>query len=80
MKEFKIAGMKCENCVAKIVEALKTAGYGDAQVTLDPPMVKLASPAVTSEELQKVLQTAGDYKVATADGHPPTPHASAHED
>lgn len=67
MSEFRIEGIKCGSCVTNIGEALKNAGYAEAQVSLTPPLVKLASSSLTSDELQKILSSVGDYKVAKTD-------------
>lgn len=79
MSEFRIEGMKCESCVAKIGDALKKDGYSAAQVTLNPPAVKFASSLVTSHELQKTLSKAGDYKIVKTSDAPSPIHTAHHE-
>lgn len=80
MKEFRIEGMKCESCVAKIGNAMQQAGYADAQVTLNPPTVKLASSFATKEDLQKIISKAGDYKVVNSPEASSASHHAAQED
>lgn len=75
MNEYQIAGMKCGSCVEKIDSALQEAGYSDAQVTLDPPVVKFVSSSPSSNELQKILSEAGEYTASP----PSTENASPRE-
>lgn len=63
MSNYKINGMKCESCVAKIDQALKAAGFSDATVTLSPPQVTFESNSIAAERLQEILSTAGDYTI-----------------
>lgn len=63
MNYYKIEGMKCESCVEKIGNALKDAGYNDAQITLKPPALRLSSRLATKDELQNIISKAGDYKL-----------------
>jgi len=66
MNKFIIEGMKCESCVAKIGSALQNAGHDNAITTLKPAQVEFpANSAITSEELQKIITTAGDYRVSS---------------
>lgn len=63
MSNYKINGMKCESCVAKIDQALKAAGFSDATVTLSPPQVTFESNSIAAGRLQEILATAGDYTI-----------------
>jgi copper chaperone CopZ len=67
VSEFNIEGIKCGSCVARIDQALKSAGHSDAVVTLSPPKVKFPSDEVTANALQKIISAAGDYKIAPDD-------------
>lgn len=71
MNEYRIEGIKCESCVAKISAALREAGFEDAEVTRSPPLVRLVSRSATKDELEEVIVKAGDFRVA------PTLEASA---
>lgn len=68
MSEFRIEGMKCESCVAKIRDALAKNGYGDAQVTLNPPVVSFSLRSPTSQEIQTTLSKIGEYKIVETSG------------
>jgi copper chaperone len=62
---FRIDGMHCGGCVARVTQALKSIA-DDAQVTLDPPQATLEVPRpLTQEEVQAAVAAAGDYKVTT---------------
>jgi copper chaperone len=63
---FRIEGMHCGGCVARVTRALKTIA-DDVEVTLDPPQATLDLPsAVTAETVQAAVATAGDYTVRAA--------------
>ncbi len=63
---FRIAGMHCGGCVARVTRALKSIA-DDVEVTLDPPQAKLEVPGVLSVEVvQAVVATAGAYTVTAA--------------
>jgi copper chaperone CopZ len=64
MNGYRIEGMKCESCVAKISSALREAGFADAEVTRNPPLVRFVSRSATKDELQKIIEKAGDFRVA----------------
>lgn len=60
---FRIEGMHCGGCVARVTRALKTIA-DDALVTLDPPRATLEVPTALSQaEVQAAVTTVGDYKV-----------------
>jgi Cu+-exporting ATPase len=63
---FHIEGMHCGGCVARVTRALKSI-TDDVEVTLDPPRATLEVPsALTAEEVQAAVATAGDYTVTAA--------------
>ena len=63
---FRIEGMHCGGCVARVTRALKTIA-DDVEVTLDPPQARLDAPsAVSREAVQAAVATAGDYSVTAA--------------
>jgi Cu+-exporting ATPase len=63
---FRIEGMHCGGCVARVTRALKSI-TDDVEVTLDPPQATLDVPsAVTAEAVQAAVATAGDYTVTAA--------------
>ncbi len=58
---FRIDGMHCGGCVARVTRALKTVA-DDATVTLDPPEATVeTSVPLTVEDVQAALSQAGDY-------------------
>ena len=58
---FRIEGMHCGGCVARVTRALKTVA-DDATVTLDPPQATVDTPAPLSiEDVQAALSQAGNY-------------------
>ena len=62
---FRIDGMHCGGCVARVTRALKTVA-DDAVVTLDPPRATLESSAPLSiEEVQAAVSRAGNYTAHT---------------
>jgi copper chaperone CopZ len=63
---FRIEGMHCSGCVARVTRALKAIA-DDIEVTLDPPQARLEVPsALTAEAVQAAVATAGDYTVIAA--------------
>ena len=61
---FRIDGMHCGGCVARVTRALKTVA-DDATVTLDPPEATVETSAPLSvEDVQAALSQAGDYKAS----------------
>jgi Cu+-exporting ATPase len=63
---FRIEGMHCGGCVARVTRALKAIA-DDVEVTLDPPQATLHLPsAVTAEAVQAAVATVGDYIVSAA--------------
>jgi len=63
---FRIEGMHCGGCVARVTRALKTI-TDDVEVTLDPPQAKLeVSSPLTAEVVQAAVATAGAYAVRAA--------------
>lgn len=62
---FRIEGMHCGGCVARVTRALKPIA-DEVEVTLDPPRITLDSgQALSFEEVQAAVATAGDYRVST---------------
>jgi Cu+-exporting ATPase len=65
-QEFRIDGMHCGGCVARVTRALEAIA-DEVQVTLDPPRATLESPDPLSlDEVQTAVKKAGDYVVAPA--------------
>jgi copper chaperone len=63
---FRIEGMHCGGCVARVTRALKSIA-DDVEVTLDPPRATLElSSALTVETVQAAIAAAGDYTVTAA--------------
>ncbi len=63
---FRIEGMHCGGCVARVTRALKTIA-DDVEVTLDPPQAKLdVSSPLTAEVVQTAVSKAGSYTVSAA--------------
>jgi Cu+-exporting ATPase len=62
---FRIEGMHCGGCVARVTRALKPIA-DEVEVTLDPPRITLESPEVLSTEaVQAAVAAAGDYVVSS---------------
>ena len=58
---FRIEGMHCGGCVARVTRALKSVA-DDAVVTLDPPQATLETSAPLSvDEVQAAVSRAGNY-------------------
>jgi copper chaperone len=65
-QEFRIEGMHCNGCVARVTKALETIA-DDVQVTLDPPLATLeTTEALSLEEVKAAVKKAGDYVVTPA--------------
>jgi copper chaperone len=63
LQTFRIDGMHCGGCVARVTRALKPLA-DDVEVTLDPPQAKLDVPiALAPEEVQAAVAAVGDYTV-----------------
>ena len=60
---FRIEGMHCGGCVARVTKALKTIA-DDVEVTLDPPLAILeVDSALPLDAVQAAVAQAGDYVV-----------------
>lgn len=58
---FRIDGMHCGGCVARVTRALQSIA-DDAVVTLDPPQATIDSTTPLSvDEVQAALNKAGNY-------------------
>jgi copper chaperone CopZ len=65
-QEFRIEGMHCNGCVARVTKALQAVA-DDVQVTLEPPRARLeAADPLSLEEVQAAVKSAGDYVVTPA--------------
>lgn len=65
-QEFRIEGMHCNGCVARVTKALQSIA-DDVQVTLDPPRATLEAEApLTLDEVKDAVKKAGDYVVTPA--------------
>jgi Cu+-exporting ATPase len=63
---FRIEGMHCGGCVARVTQALKTIA-DDVEVTLDPPLAVLeVDSALPLDEVKAAVAKAGEYIVTAA--------------
>ncbi len=63
---FRIDGMHCGGCVARVTRALEAIA-DDVTVTLEPPQAQLdAADPLTVQQVQAAVAKAGDYTVAAA--------------
>lgn len=71
MKSYTISGMTCQNCVEKIKSAIQEVeGIQNPKVTLDPPQLELSEHSQASfSEIQKAIQSAGNYKLLDSDNN-----------
>jgi Cu+-exporting ATPase len=61
---FRIDGMHCGGCVARVTRALEKIAE-DVTVTLEPPLATLDAPdALSVEDVRKAVAAAGAYTVA----------------
>jgi cation transport ATPase len=61
-KIYTMAGMTCNNCVARVQSTL--APYAEAvEVTLNPPQVKLTNSKLEISALNKILENIGKYQI-----------------
>jgi copper chaperone CopZ len=65
-QEFRIEGMHCNGCVARVTRALEAIA-DDVKVTLDPPQATLeAAEPLSLDEVKEAVRKAGDYVVTPA--------------
>ena len=65
-QQFRIEGMHCNGCVARVTKALQTIA-DDVQVTLDPPRATLeVGDPLSLDEVRSAVGKAGDYVVTPA--------------
>ena len=65
-QQFRIEGMHCNGCVARVTKALQTIA-DDVQVTLDPPRATLeVGDPLSLDEVKSAVGKAGDYVVTPA--------------
>jgi copper chaperone len=63
---FRIDGMHCGGCVARVTRALKPLA-DDVEVTLDPPQARLDVPiSLALDDVQAAVAAVGDYTVTLA--------------
>ena len=76
-RTYPVEGMTCDHCVQAVKKALESLeGIQAAEVTLDPPQVRLTLSRHRSlEELNAALQEVGDYRLRPDAAHPPKEHA-----
>jgi copper chaperone len=66
LQTFRIEGMHCGGCVARVTRALKPLA-DEVEVTLDPPQARFDVPsALAPEDVQAAIATAGDYTATAA--------------
>lgn len=74
---FKITGMHCGACIAKISGALQPFA-GGVSVTLNPPSVRLTDAKTTNiATLQAAVAKAGNYTLASENSMPPADSSAA---
>ena len=62
-QEFRIEGMHCNGCVARVTKALQAIA-DDVQVTLDPPRATLeTTDPLSLDDVKAAVKKAGDYSV-----------------
>lgn len=68
--EYKITGMTCNNCVAKVKsELLKLGDILSADIQLQSPQASITmSKHISTATLQQAVDKAGHYTIAEADG------------
>jgi Cu+-exporting ATPase len=65
-QRFRIEGMHCGGCVARVTKALHAIA-DDVEVTLDPPVAVLGVPTeVPLDDVMAAVAKAGDYRVLPA--------------
>ena len=65
-QEFRIEGMHCNGCVARVTKALQAIA-DDVQVTLDPPLATLeTADPLSLDDVKAAVRKAGDYVVTPA--------------
>lgn len=65
-QEFRIEGMHCNGCVARVTKALQAIA-DDVQVTLEPPRATLeTAEEVSLDEVKAAVEKAGAYVVTPA--------------
>jgi copper chaperone CopZ len=65
-QEFRIEGMHCNGCVARVTKALQAIA-DDVQVTLEPPRATLeTADELSLDEVKAAVEKAGDYVVTPA--------------
>jgi copper chaperone CopZ len=67
---YNIAGMTCNNCIAKVKsELLKMGDIAQADVQLSAPQATITMQKhISTQELQSALKKAGNYIIKEADG------------
>lgn len=65
LQNFSVSGMRCQSCVAKVKgRLLEMPGLLDAEVTLNPPVLKVTTKVVfSSESINEWLSSLGKYQV-----------------
>lgn len=68
--QYRIGGMTCMGCLAKVQQALNAIDGLTATVTLEPPIATITmSRHVATDKLQKKLSAAGNYTIAIHHGN-----------
>jgi copper chaperone CopZ len=67
---YEITGMHCQSCVKKVTSALEgVVGVRSAAVSLDPPRAQVTMDThVATDELNRAVQTTGDYELRDGQG------------
>jgi copper chaperone len=65
-QQFRIEGMHCNGCVARVTKALQSIA-DDVEVTLDPPVATVeAADPLSLDDVKAAVRNAGDYVVSPA--------------
>lgn len=57
-KVFKVEGMRCEHCSARVEKALKAQGY-EVKVKLDGGEVTVSADTVNADEVKNTIEDLG---------------------
>jgi Cu2+-exporting ATPase len=67
---YKISGMHCNDCRAKVERALNAIEGVSAEVTLDPPQAKITMQKhIPTEKLQVAISAVGNYTIEMSEQH-----------
>lgn len=75
---YRVSGMRCQGCVAKVSQAIRTiGGVASVTVTLDPPMALVqATEHLPAAVLASATRAVGDYKLDESEDAAPADQPS----